>query len=542
MNAGNQLPSNRQCGFNNRFKDRTLWSLLREIFCVSALLILSVSVLAKLISASQGSRDLTFPDPLFPFMTKQELMLVACAAEMAVIAPLVISTNSVLTLISLASLSSCFALYRLGVAWLGSSLQPCPCLGNAATWLGVRPAVSDHMSNGLMLYLLLVSILFLSLDLLSNASRRKNLNSTILGALSVVIVLLFAVETSVEADAEVQTAAPSKPVFQPSFECEGSLQYLLYNSSGLVRYKEHKHFHVWVNGDNQWCVRITPESDDYSPFSCVELASDGSDIYRMEVFNTNYTNIIVPSANGIAPGFDPSFASEVWLAYASGNYLMTRTNTYVKALWPVGDLLNPSHGPKLDSLVSADWKLSSEPPYVPLEVVYYTPTSRNDDGAFEPPSLKEKPDAASERTNALYRVSKSTNIAGITLPIEFQLLRFGKFRRESSSPLSPIVEIAGIADRVHLASTKRDLIPVLPGKTTVDDYRGTNSGVAVKYIDRKWRALSSVEELRTKHIFSPRDKPRRLGQVKRAIIYLLIFSLASIPVIVWVRAKRMQRR
>ncbi len=134
-------------------------SRLVYAFKLSAALVLFLTGVAKLISAFQHVPILGVSDPLFQFLSNQEVLLLAGTLEVVVSAFLVLSrpSHSTTQIGVVLWLCSLFVCYRLGLWWIGYQ-EPCSCLGDAAQWLHVDPRVMGALSKAILLYLLTGSI------------------------------------------------------------------------------------------------------------------------------------------------------------------------------------------------------------------------------------------------------------------------------------------------------------------------------------------------------------------------------------------------
>ncbi len=129
-----------------------------KIFIVIAGLILTVTALAKIISAQQAVGYLNLRDPLFEFMTNRQMLSGAAAIELVIVILLFWVKNQQKRLTLIAWLGSVFLLYRVSVHLVGSpGFVPCPCLGNAAALMHMDPVHLDWIIKSLLIYLLVGS-------------------------------------------------------------------------------------------------------------------------------------------------------------------------------------------------------------------------------------------------------------------------------------------------------------------------------------------------------------------------------------------------
>jgi len=121
-------------------------------FVRSAGVVLLVTGLAKLWSAMGEARVLGVRDPLFG-LTFRQLMLGVGLVELVVAGVCLVGRRERLSLVLVGWLSGNFALYRLGLWWLGWK-GPCGCLGHVTDALGVSPTAADLVMKIVLGYLL----------------------------------------------------------------------------------------------------------------------------------------------------------------------------------------------------------------------------------------------------------------------------------------------------------------------------------------------------------------------------------------------------
>ena len=124
-------------------------------FLRSAGLALAVTGFAKALSALGSARVLDVLDPIagIPF---RYLMLLVGVAELLIALVCFVESLRHLCLVSVAWLSTCFLVYRIGLWWIDWQ-QPCRCLGRLTDVLHISPTTADNLMKGLLIYLLLGS-------------------------------------------------------------------------------------------------------------------------------------------------------------------------------------------------------------------------------------------------------------------------------------------------------------------------------------------------------------------------------------------------
>jgi hypothetical protein len=124
-------------------------------FILGAGVILVITGIAKVWSALGSSKYLAVIDPIFGVSFGQ-LFLVVGTAEIVIALVCFFSKRQTRALLLVAWLSTGFALYRLGLWWLGWK-KPCSCLGNLTDALHISPQVADNIMKVLLAYLLIGS-------------------------------------------------------------------------------------------------------------------------------------------------------------------------------------------------------------------------------------------------------------------------------------------------------------------------------------------------------------------------------------------------
>jgi hypothetical protein len=144
----------------NRGQQETGMRRAGTIFIRSVIVILVLTALAKLISASGGTRALDAADPLL-MLTHRQVFLSVGMIELAIAAFLIFSSRQSLKVPVIAWMAANFTIYRVGLFWIGAKL-PCGCLGTLTGTLGITPQTADLWMNGVLGYLLAGSVLLLT--------------------------------------------------------------------------------------------------------------------------------------------------------------------------------------------------------------------------------------------------------------------------------------------------------------------------------------------------------------------------------------------
>ena len=119
-------------------------------------MVLLLTGLAKLWSAMGEARVLGVRDPLFG-LTFRQLMAGVGLVEVLVAGVCLVGRRERQGLVLVGWLAGNFALYRLGLWWLGWK-RPCGCLGHLTDALGVSPTVADRVMIGVLAYLVIGAV------------------------------------------------------------------------------------------------------------------------------------------------------------------------------------------------------------------------------------------------------------------------------------------------------------------------------------------------------------------------------------------------
>ena len=132
---------------------------LQKGFIWSAIVLLSLTSIAKLLSASGDAAVMDLPDPLLGLTHKHTLIAVA-AVEIAIVASLFSSMAPWRKHLLLLWLSASFLTYRIAFQLIAPG-KPCPCLGSLTERLPLAPATVNLLLGCVVIYLLAGSLLAL---------------------------------------------------------------------------------------------------------------------------------------------------------------------------------------------------------------------------------------------------------------------------------------------------------------------------------------------------------------------------------------------
>jgi hypothetical protein len=125
------------------------------IFIHSSGVLLLITAIAKIISATGGARVMLIPDPIIGISYRYLLIMVGLA-ELMVAIILLFGQRVNLKIILLAWLSTNILVYRIGLIWVGFK-KPCGCLGTLTDALHISPTVADSIMKIVLAYLLIGS-------------------------------------------------------------------------------------------------------------------------------------------------------------------------------------------------------------------------------------------------------------------------------------------------------------------------------------------------------------------------------------------------
>ena len=133
---------------------------LKYLFLRFAILSIGGTALAKAITRLVGNKLLLLGDPLFPFLSNWQMLVLAVGFEVSVVCVLIRPLRDTDKLRSILWLCSVFFAYRLGLVWIGFHGY-CRCLGSMSDWLHISPAVTDGISKGILFVLMVGAALLL---------------------------------------------------------------------------------------------------------------------------------------------------------------------------------------------------------------------------------------------------------------------------------------------------------------------------------------------------------------------------------------------
>lgn len=129
--------------------------LAPRFFFYSAAVLLGVTGVAKLVSASGSNRILQVPDPIFGLPFRYEFCVVG-VLELGIAAFCLFGNRAEIKTAVVAWMATAFLVYRIGLLLVGYE-GPCHCLGSLTAALHVDPQVADSIMKAVLAYLLVGS-------------------------------------------------------------------------------------------------------------------------------------------------------------------------------------------------------------------------------------------------------------------------------------------------------------------------------------------------------------------------------------------------
>jgi hypothetical protein len=220
-----------------------------------------------------------------------------------------------------------------------------------------------------------------------------------------------------------------------------------------------------ASGSNS-CSRITTRSTSNKGIEFFEYSSDGENSKLL----VKFTPSVFPPGHPRRPaneatltlslGTVPDMSGQitpVWLAYASGGFYKASKHGETEPVHFMGTGFREQH-----IKLKSQWRLRKEPPYLLQSMCDFS-------GGYQPsPETGRVIQTPYRNTNSCYTVSAWTNVAGLVLPLEWQLIRY-KVNLDTG-----LVEIgstkSGSVTNVEIGSANIDLPAVLPNNTRIVDY------------------------------------------------------------------------
>jgi len=130
-----------------------------RFFISSVALVLLVTSLAKLYSATGTAPVLELPEALLP-MSNRQMFMCAGLVELITAAYLWLGNSEVIKLVWIAWLGGNFVLYRVASVLFVVG-RPCPCLGSMTERIPLKPGTISNILGGIVIYMIFGSCFFL---------------------------------------------------------------------------------------------------------------------------------------------------------------------------------------------------------------------------------------------------------------------------------------------------------------------------------------------------------------------------------------------
>jgi hypothetical protein len=131
------------------------FAIIQTFFIKSSGILLTLTALAKLFTAYTGSRIIDLHDPILGFQFRHEFLAIGIL-ELTIACVCLLANRVGLQLGLIAWLGTCFAVYRVGLLWIGG-VQACPCLGNFSDAIHLSKAITNDITSGIVIYFLVGS-------------------------------------------------------------------------------------------------------------------------------------------------------------------------------------------------------------------------------------------------------------------------------------------------------------------------------------------------------------------------------------------------
>jgi hypothetical protein len=138
-----------------------------KLFIKSACILLALTAIGKLGMVLGETRSLAQMDPLLGPLTNRQVLFMAAAAELGIVAMIWRPGPERIRLGLLAWISTAFLAYRLGLWWIGYQ-APCDCPGVLKHITGFAPETADAIMKGILGFLLAGSYFGLTKTLFLN--------------------------------------------------------------------------------------------------------------------------------------------------------------------------------------------------------------------------------------------------------------------------------------------------------------------------------------------------------------------------------------
>lgn len=126
--------------------------MTRAIFIWTVMLVLFASIVGKLLAQFAPSMGTEYMDPIFPFLTARQMMLLAAVFECVVVTVLALRWSTEKKCLLILWMCLTFACYRLGL-WIIGFQGICSCFGQFFQYLGLSNHQASRVSQFSLAYM-----------------------------------------------------------------------------------------------------------------------------------------------------------------------------------------------------------------------------------------------------------------------------------------------------------------------------------------------------------------------------------------------------
>jgi hypothetical protein len=148
-------------------------------------------------------------------------------------------------------------------------------------------------------------------------------------------------------------------------------------------------------------------------------------------------------------------------------------------------------------------------------------------------------------TNAVYSVTQTTNLGGVTLPLAAELVEFrGRPGARSAAEVEPAYAFSFAVTNIEKVASPQTFVPVLTGPTLVSDERfraDTNLPLSqLLYTTAAWRPLAEVSLSRD--LLEAKESARRIAGPQRhppsLAATVLVTTAVAVPLVAILLSRR----
>ena len=511
----------------NQSQPRNSWEGFQHVFVRSVALILLLTAFLKLLAVSSEGLSLNQSDPVFHFLSQRQLVLLAAVLE-AIVAFCLLRRLCLGHAVELiAWLGSVFLLYRAG-AYAAGWRGPCFCFGGGTT----AGAVFTSWTTDWLAKVVLAWMLGGSLLILARRWKWPRIGAAASEGGALIALLVGSACGQMETQAAVSI--------------EGKLHAQGFNKDGSVQYDKTFGFETW-RGRLHWKVMVN-----YGEYSEIVGWDGEKTCYAQQNSEDKLRRDLGPNwAKYLASGFITDGVSTypyhcepttrlIWLALASSAYFSETNMPQLSAIYsggfndPVAQLAEASKVELLDPVgglpARVDFVINCRRATSVTNWPFLSYTISDKD-------LRRAAKNAQEYqgfTTGEYRVVRSTNAAGITIPVEFEFQMFLLVNKAR-------IRWQRFHGTVEQISTQNQVsfLPEINAKMAMRDYRFIDRALCfneVGYVVTNgiWPSAAEpwlkqlVEQKRTAHRMGLQ---RSLSPARRVFTALLIGAILLLPVL-----------